>query len=226
MLATKEAIRFSKELFPALELKTYVPPSNVLSKEAREMLKDSFPQINTISGEYIDDIFGLYQEFGIGQDGLIDLPRIVSGYNLDETSCWTALSELNFHYINSHFIHPDDVFDIERSMGKTWEELRDGYGDYLKWLYEAAKGIRNMTAQQAAMAVQRYSNLSVKRTIQDDKYVIDIGGFYDEAWFLIRFSDRMPGYVDGGYIENISNGLYLLHALDDNVVITLEGVSR
>lgn len=221
-LATQEVLRFSQELFPELQIKTYIPPSNVLSAEAREMFKNSFPQINTISGIYIDDIYGLYQEFGIGEDGIIDLPRIISGYNLDETSKWTALSELGFHYINSHFIHADDVFDNERSEGRTWEQLRDGFGGYLQWLYESAKGIRNLTAQQGAAAVQRYSNLSVKRTIQDSKYVIDIGGFYDEAWFLIRFNGSRPGFVDGGYIEHISEGLFLLHALDDHVVITLE----
>lgn len=225
-LSVREVIRFSRELFPKLQLKTYIPPSNVLSAKAREMLKNSFPQINTISGIYIDDIYGLYQEFGIGEDGVIDLPRIVSGYYLDETSRWTALSELGFHYINSYFIHPDDVFDFERSEGRTWDELRDGFGGYLQWLYESAKGIRNMSAQQAAAAVQRYSNISVIRTNKDGKYIIDIDGFYDEAWFLVRFGDCRPGLVDGGGIEHISEGLYLLKAFDDHVVITLEGGGR
>jgi hypothetical protein len=220
--ATQEAIRFTKELFPEVELKTYVPPSNVLSEEGRAMLKEYFPQINTISGVLIDDIYGLEQEFGIGNDGIIDLPRIVAGQSLGDENQWIALSELGFHYMSSHFIHPDDSIDPERSLGKSWEELREDFDDYLQWLYGSAKGIRNMTAQEAAMAVQRYSNLTVDRSIDERKLALDIGGFYDEAWFLIRFNDVEPGFVDGGSLELVGGNLYLLHATKNHVEILLE----
>lgn len=220
--ATREVIRFTKELFPEIELKTYVPPSNVLSPEGRVMLKEHFPQINTISGLYIDDVYSIEQEFGIGDDGLIDLPRIVSGHSLSVESQWAALSELGFHYMNSYFIHPDDTFDPERSQGKSWEELRKDFEEYLQWLYGSAKGIRNMTAQEAAMAVQRYSNLSVDRSMEDQKLVLDIGGFYDEAWLLVRINDGGPGFVEGGDLVHVCGNLYLLHATQDQVVILLE----
>ena len=220
--AIQEVIRFTKELFPEIELKTYVPPSNVLSVEGRAMLKECFPQINTISGLYINDIHGTEQEFGIGNDGLIDLPRIVSGHSLSDQSQWEALSELGFHYMNSYFIHPDDILDPERSLGKSWEELRKDFEEYLQWLYGAAREIRNMTAQEAAMAVQRYSNLSVDRSMDDRKLILDIGGFYDEAWLLVRINDGGPGFVDGGKLEHISGNLYLLHATKDHVEILLE----
>lgn len=220
--AIQEVIRFTKELFPEVELKTYIPPSNVLSAEGRAMLKECFPQINTISGVYIDDIYGIRQEFGIGNDGLIDLPRIVAGHSLGYEDQWLALSELGFHYMNSHFIHPDDTLDPERSQGKSWEELRKDFEEYLRWLYGSARGIRNMTAQEAAMAVQRYSNLSVDRSLNDRKLILDIGGFYDEAWLLVRINDGGPGFVDGGKLEHVSGNLYLLHATKDHVEILRE----
>ena len=220
--AIKEVLRFTNEQFPDIELKTYIPPSNVLSSEGREMLKENFPQINTISGVYFDDYFGLSQEFGIGKDGLIDLPRIAAGYNLDDFARWTVLSELGFHYINSYFIHPDDIIDPERSEGKGWAELRNDFDDFLEWLYSSAKGIRNLTAQQGAMAVQRYSNLTIKRTNENSKMIMDIGGFYDEAWLLVRVNSGIPGKVDGGTIEHVSDNLYLLHATKDHVEMTVE----
>ena len=220
--ATSEAIRFANELFPEIEIKTYVAPSNVLSIEGRKMLKENFPEINTIAGVYTDYDYGIEQEFDVGEDGLINLPRIVSGYSLDDAQRWAALSEIGFHYINSYFIHPDDVLDEERSKGKTWEELKDAFEEYLEWLSDAANGLRNLTAQDAAKAVQRYSNLSVTRSVKDDKLILDISGFYDEAWFLVRFNDSEPGFVQGGSIAYVNKDLCLLHATNNYVVITLE----
>lgn len=220
--ATAEAVRFAKELFPEIELKTYVPPSNVLSEEGRTMLRANFPQINTISGLYHDDDFGMEQEFGVNEDGLIDLPRITSGYNLDDFYKWNVINELCFHFISSHFIHPDDVLDPERSQGKTWEELKNNFDSFLQWLYEAAPGIRNCTAQEGAMAVQRYSNLSIQRNEEKGKYILDINGFYDGAWLLVRFNKGEPGFVEGGSIEHVTEELYLLRATKDHVVVTVE----
>ncbi len=220
--ATAEAIRFTNELFPDIQIKTYVAPSNVLSTEGRAMFKDNFPEINTFAGVYTDYDYGLEQEFGVGEDGIINLPRIVSGYSLDDAQRWAMLSETGFHYVNSYFIHPDDVLDAERSNGKTWEQLKDAFEEYLKWLSDSASGLRNLTAQDAAKAVQRYSNLSVGRSVEDGKLILDISGLYDEAWFLVRFNDSEPGFVQGGAIEYVTEDLCLLHATNNYVVITLE----
>jgi hypothetical protein len=220
--ATKEVVRFTKELFPGMELKTYIPSSNVFSSEGRAMLKKYFPQINTISGVFVDYTYGQAQEFGVGVDGLIDLPRIVSGYNLSDSSRWTALNEIGYQYVNAYSLHPDDILDPMRSGGKSWNEMKKNLGGYLQWLYGAAKGIRNSTAQEGAMAVQRYSNLSVKRTAEEGKLILDIGGFYDEAWLLVRLNEGNAGFVEGGTIEYVSDGLYLLHATQDHVTVIVE----
>ena len=50
--AMTELIRFGKEMFPGTELSVYVPPSNVLSDEGREMIVKEFPEIRTIASNY------------------------------------------------------------------------------------------------------------------------------------------------------------------------------
>ena len=43
-------VDFCDELFPDVNMSVYVPPSNLLAEEGREMLIKEFPQIKTLSG--------------------------------------------------------------------------------------------------------------------------------------------------------------------------------
>ena len=61
---------------------------------------------------------------------------------------WVAINELRLHYVNSHFVHPDDVLDKERGAEKGWVYLRDQFEEYLMWIHLAAPGIRNLTASE------------------------------------------------------------------------------
>ncbi|MCL2478673.1 MAG: DUF2194 domain-containing protein, partial [Treponema sp.] len=89
--ALDELERYEHELFPGREMHTYVPPSNVLSHEARAMIKTRFPNIKVISGQLIDDIYGLEDDFGVGDDGIINFPRNTSGfYPFDDPDDVTA----------------------------------------------------------------------------------------------------------------------------------------
>lgn len=221
--ALEEAIRFGGEVFPGTQMKTYVPPSNILSDEGRQILRDKFPQINTIASVYLPDDLSYVQEFGVGEDGIIDLPRVIAGCLLTDYDRWVALNELSFHYVNSHFMHPDDTLDPDRGAELGWGTLSANLDDYLKWLYGSAKGIRNLTAQQGAMAVQRYDNLSVTRTMLDGSYMLDIDGLYDEAWLMVRINAGIPGEVQGGTLRQVGGDLYLLHATKSRVLIDIKG---
>ena len=50
--AVKELIHFGEDTFPGVSMSVYVPPSNVLSAEGREMLAKDFPEIRTIASNY------------------------------------------------------------------------------------------------------------------------------------------------------------------------------
>jgi len=224
-LALSNTVQLQKELFPGNVMKTYVPPSNVLSREGRDVLKRYFPEITAISGLLNDGLFGLHDDFGIGNDGLVNIPRIMSGYfpleeHLDEPVFWEILSELNFHFVNSHFIHPDDVMDPERGAERGWKSLIDSFEEYLSWLGQFP--IRSTTAQEAVGAVQRYDNLNVRTRLSDSEITLDIGGLYDEAYLFVRINDGKPGETQGATLTQVSSTLYLLKAESPRVVIHLE----
>lgn len=217
-----ELDRFCTSLFPGKKFQVYVPPSNILSDEGRAMLRESFPQIRSIASVYIGDSTSYNQEFEVADDGIVETPRITYGYNIDDYIYLSALSELNCHFVNTHFQHPDDILDEDRGAALGWAELSRRLDGYMDWLYTAAPDIRNLTGTELAAAVQRYDALQVQRTVTEDAMTLELGGFVDEAWLMVRLNGRRPGQVQGGELTELLEGLYLLRADDSRVVIGLE----
>lgn len=215
-------------LFPDAKFALYVPPSNMLSDEGREFLIREYPHIRTISGIYFDDIadaeldLGCTQEFSVDKNGIVDQPRVISGFILDNFQNLAAISELNLHFANSHFTHPDDALDPERGAELGWGEMKRRFDGYLTWLYESAPGLRNLTGTEASAAVQRFAAVSPITEYTDSGIKITIGNFCDEAQFLVRFNEKLPENVVGGKLTHLTGGLYLLCAVTDTVEITLK----
>ena len=226
--AFDELVDLCEELFPDTEFCLYVPPSNLLSVEGRAFLLKNYPYIKTISGIYFDDAeyseldFNCMQEFDVDENGVVDQPRIISGFILDEFQSIAAISELNMHFINSHFTHPDDALDPERGAELGWETLKNRFDEYLSWLYTSAPTIRNMTGTEASAAVQRFVAAVPRTVTTEDKVVITIDNFYDDAQLLVRFNTGTPVDVQGGTLTHMTGDLYLLSATQSVVNITLK----
>lgn len=218
-------IELCDRLFPGVNINVYVPPSNIMSDGAEEFLAREYPGIRTISGIYFDsdDIdFYCTQEFDVTPEGIVAQPRIISGCDLTPYMKIAAMSELNFHYVNSHFTHPDDSLDPDRGAEMGWEALKASFRDFLDWLYTSAPNIRNFTGSEMSAAIQRYVALAVSTEVSQDRVEITLGNFYDEAQLMVRFNDQTPGEVTGGTLEQLTDTLYVLHAYSPNVTITLD----
>lgn len=214
-----ELIRFGTELFPENEFVTYVSPSNILSDEGREMINERFPQIKVISCYYYVHDLDSNEEFSVNDEGVINLPRTISGYELTPYMRWCLVNELGFHYINSHFLHPDDVLDDDRGAQKGWRYLKDQFEKQVAWLDKNAPGLRKLTAKNGAAAVERYDRLSVNRQYREDGITLTLSGFYDEAWLMLRVNTGTLNGMEGGSITNVCDNLYLIHAKQPVVTI-------
>lgn len=217
--AVDELIRFGKKMFPATELSVYVPPSNVLSEEGRKLLGEKFPEIRSIASNYFSGEFAYVQEFETAEDGIVEQPRIISGAVIDDYMQMAALSELNMHFVNSHFMHPDDLLDEDRGAALGWEKLKKRLDEYMTWLNESAEELRNLTGSELAGAVQRYGALTVDKEITEKEIRLHLGHLYDEAYLMVRINEGKPGEVTGGELVNITGNLYLLRAEESEVVI-------
>ena len=221
--AVAEALDFTKMLFPDNQVSVYVPPSNILSAEGRAFLKKNFPQIKTICSLYLEGEIEYSQEFEIADDGIVEFPRVISGALLDQYMYWGAINALNLYYVNSHFIHPDDVLDEDRGAADGWETLHGNLEDYMDWLYTSAPNLRNLAGSDASRATERYDVLSVERSKTEQGLHLRLNGFWDEAYLMVRCNGGKPSRVEGGTVEHISGDFYLLRATADQVDIELGG---
>ncbi len=214
-----EIFAFASELFPGEELQVYVPPSNILSAEGRDLLSET--SIQTVAAVYLGGDMAFEQEFDIAeQDGIVNTPRVISGYVLDDYMKLAALSELNFHLVSTHFQHPDDVLDEDRGAELGWAELFSRYKAYVQWLYAGCPAIRSLTGSELAGAVQRYDLLQVSRTEEEDGLTLHLENFYDEAWLLLRLNgDRRLESITGATYQGVAENLYLLSCTSDTVSI-------
>ena len=219
----EELISFTEDLYPGVTPQVYVPPSNILSEEGRQILSEDFPQVRAIASIYFEGDVEYTQEFEVAQDGIVETPRVISGLIIDPFMEISALSELNLHYVNSHFQHPDDVLDVDRGAESGWEAMRGRLEEYLDWLYTAAPEIRNLTASEMAGAVQRYYYLDVDQTVTQEEIILDLDNFQDEAFLFLRINGRLPEdpetCISGGTLQDMGGGLYLVSASSDHVVI-------
>lgn len=218
--AMKELVRFNEELFPNVEKSVYVPPSNVLSAEGRKVLVEEIPEIKTIASSYFPGDFAYDQEFEWAADGMVEQPRVISGGMLDDFMQLAAFSELNMHFVNSHFIHPDDTLDVDRGAELGWAVLKSNLEHYISWLKAAAPDLRDLTGSQLSGAIQRYSAIVPKqeRTATGIEWTFD--HFYDEVYLFVRINEGQVGsHVNGGTLTHLTGNLYLLKARQAKVTM-------
>ena len=217
-----ELIAFQKTVLPAATSSVYVPPSNILSSEGRQIIGEDVPQIRAIASMAFppDSSLEYVQEFGVAADGVVEAPRIVSGSMVNNSYMrLAAVSELNMHYVSTHFMHPDDLLDEDRGAKEGWETYRKGLEDYLDWLEQSAPSIRMQTGTECAAAVQRFSGLTVSMATSDDSWDLRLGNLIDQGWLMFRANNGTPGRVRGGSLTKLTGNLYLLKATSATVHI-------
>lgn len=217
-----ELIAFQDEVLPNAHGSVYVPPSNILSARVRKIIGEDVPRVKTIASTYFEDGTDLpyVQEFGVASDGIVEQPRIVSGGMVDDTYMrLAAVSELNMHYVSTHFMHPDDLLDPDRGAKEGWEVYKGGLVNYLDWLAASAPDLRHQTGSECSGAIQRFSSVTVSVDTSDDAWTLNLGNFHDEAWLMFRANNGEPGAVSGGEIKHLTGDLYLVKATDKTVTI-------
>lgn len=218
-----------ERLFPKTPMKTYVPPSNYLSKEGRVAVEKALPELKIVSGVYTmeGESGSVYvQRFHMAEDGIAEFPRISAGMQATDFDRIAYISALGLHGVFSHFIHPDDIFDAERGGGRSWEELLEGYEAILKDVNRVAGNLRSLTASEAADALKVWQEMKPRLVYETDCVKGSIENFRGEAYFYLC-TDKQPISQDDactitGEGKNEGRTYYLVTAHKPEFTIKLE----
>ncbi|MDT3424718.1 hypothetical protein J2Z22_000230 [Paenibacillus forsythiae] len=220
--SVQESVSYAKQGFPEYTLFSYVPPSNVLSPEGREALKAGWKNLSVIASLYPDDATGLsyVQEFELAKDGIMEMPRVTSGYESTPFERWTAASVLTANGIFSHFVHPDDVLDAERNKNMNWEGMYKTYSGMMSGLNERYPWLRAQTSMEAAVDMK--NTLTSRVNVQQDNGSIkgSVEPFEGESYFILRTRKKV-GSLSGCSAERIGDGIFLITALKADFTIQL-----
>ena len=223
-----ETVRdYAKELLPDYTFTSYVPPSNYFSEEGLRALNEACPDIHVISSlYYTDETDTAYQEeFSETEDGMINVPRITSGFDMGPFDTLLAFSTLYEDGAFSHFIHPDDVLDDDRGAAAGWQAMSEALDNSLTMVKNGYPMLRGMTATSCGGVVQRAQRAKVTTEEKQDgdrKYIaVDIENFYDEQWIALYTENEIDS-VEGGELYQTGDHDYWICCKSSSVKAVLK----
>lgn len=212
--AVREVHEYARSVFPQYDFTSYVPPSNILSPEGRKTLLKALPQLKVISSVYSNNDYGdaYEQEFEISKDGIIELPRITFGYEVNNEILWDAYNGLTSLGVFSHFIHPDDVLDANRNHGKSWRDMNREYHSLMKMVNKDFSWLRPYTATQAGVELMKYYSCKPRFELKDGFLKGECENFVKDQYFIFR-TDKKPTVCKNCSITRIDEGVYIICAV-------------
>lgn len=219
----EEVNQFFNEVFPDYTLRTYVPPSNIISEEGKKAIREAIPSINIIASLYHEDSddIAYVQEYESTKD-FIELPRLSSSYHYSDITKWSMVNSATLLGVFSHFIHPDDILDDVRSKSNGWAELVKEYNEMMHSVKEKYPWMESHTASESANSLKIYEDAEVFISQTSDRLEVFINNFAGELDFILR-SDKSIVKMKGCTVEKISNDRYLVRAKSERFEIVLGG---
>ncbi len=220
--AVREAVNYFRDAYPHYSMAVYVPPSNVLSPEGREALKRGWPELSIISSLYQEDESGhsYVQEYEIAEDGILEMPRVTSGYLDRPFERWADANALTSLGLFSHFIHPDDLLDPERSGYLNWDKLYRQFTERLDRVESKYPWLRPMTASEAAADMANVLTSRVDWHKENGVVRGTIDPFTEPVYFILR-TDKRIGALQDCKVRKIDEGIFLVQAGKSEFAIEL-----
>ncbi|WP_214736603.1 DUF2194 domain-containing protein [Exiguobacterium sp. s162] len=211
---------------PNERIRSYVPPSNIIGQSGLEVLNEKFPKGLIVAGLYSGDATkGSYiQEFGPDPvyPNLYDFPRVSSGYNETPDDLFVVIDAVANFGLVSHFIHPDDVLDDDRSKGKGWEMMKESFGGLFQTLYAKYPHLEGLSQYDAYRKYKLYQDAQIDVAYTNDAIDINAQQLPVPSTLLVRVQPGKrldTGTFDFGEVQPFDeNGtLYQVELRDTSV---------
>lgn len=210
---------------------SYVPPSNLLTKEGKGALIDVFPYMKSLSGIFTgDEEKGLLiQDVGRDPDfeKLYSLPRFSSGLFYTPEVMWGIYNALATYGSVSHFFHPDDIIDDERGAGRSWEELKRSYEEIFKDINSNFPELVPMIQSESTLSYMEMEELEMDYELTEDTIRVNFLNFKGSVSTYVRIRGAKIKDVRGGEFKLMDKApdyrLYLVEFTQEEGDIVLGG---
>lgn len=199
--------------------KSYIPPSNIIDSTGLSKLQKAMPSIKYICSSYFGNVtVGEGREFDVDpyNNKLFDYPRITSEYAFNNQEILVKESTYLFTGIWSHFVHPDDVFQIKdesnkETTGNYGFRNVNGYGwhiskDGSEGLYPRFKKIlvqhkntyplsKYISAQNGAPRINKWRAADYYHQHSNNHYTVKkkgVSSFKKHYWFVYISTKNIP----------------------------------
>ncbi len=210
-----------ESVFPEYDMNCYVPPSNVIDDQGIEIIKEVLGTPVILAGLYVGDPPETPQhEFEV-KDDVIYFPRIASESILNDESKISMASAMTTYCVVSHFIHPDDITDPERSAGLDWGGLRSEFGKILEFIDESYPYLNYLTVTEAGNNLMDWDNARFDITYGDNGIKIKKYDIAETLRFILKTEkDVLPG--EGYTYQNAGKDSYYIEVSQEQVTINME----
>lgn len=191
---------------------TYVPPSNFIDRMGMKQLQKGMPSLKFLCSLYLGETAdGGNREFDydIYAPKMFDYPRISSGFFFDHNHEYAIQSMYLYTGIWTHFVHPDDVYQIadESNISQGIFDLRNPKGlgwrktngtneslsnDFIKYLTSQKKLyplMRFLNTREGAVITNDWRASVFTHKQNNDTYTVekinqDLSAFKEQYWFV------------------------------------------
>ena len=222
--ALTELKNYITEVYPDYELRSYVPPSNILSPEGRATIRKVFPSVNIFcalyDGAYEERCY--YQDFDRLEDGTYNIPRYSAGFVVRDDLYWKSIYLTNAYGVISHFVHPDEMYYTDEEK-VSWIHFRKNFGEFAKRLQDDFPWMRASTTSEAARYMDTYFDLDYRSSYLpngDIQFKVQ-GHKGQEAHFIFKTSKKIKRAQDCT-LRKLGEGTYLLVTKSRKCTISFE----
>jgi len=214
-----------RELYGELRIFSYVPPSNIVSREGRLAVKSVFPDVRVFAGLYTGEpeLGLLLQEFGRDPyvPEVVSFPRFSAGYLPDDKVRWALYNAVAHYGLVHHFVHPDDVLDEVRSRGLSWEAMDRQINSLFADIRRLFPFLRPMTLTEAYAYFVKTENLGVYTNSRPGEITINYSREVTPVYHFLRLRGQSILRVEGGTFQLFcqENNIYLIQGLTGQVRI-------
>ncbi|MDE6926072.1 MAG: hypothetical protein K2P59_12570, partial [Acetatifactor sp.] len=106
-----------------------------------------------------------------------------------------------------------------------WQNLARVISQNLCTYWKNYEIFSQTTLAESDARVRKFLALDYRTVKKRDQIILYTNDFEGSVWFLVKINIGEPGEVEGGTLQEIGGGYYLLEAVETEVVINIESTA-